>query len=204
MAQVKKEELRKRILKEAKGIFLKKGFRGAKMREISGKVRCSLSNLYNYYPSKDHILLALMEDRVKEVRNALQFAGSIRPPEGKIIVSYKEDKKRITEVVKYLHRNREDLCLLFVKSEGSVLESFKEEVVESYAEVWFNHLKYLEKKYPRKKRQKISRFFIYNISRFYIDTLIDFLKRGLGYEDMMKYAMEMTTYSYYGCLALMK
>lgn len=41
--------------------FAAKGFYGASMRTIASTAGTSLSNLYNYFPSKDDLLLAVLE-----------------------------------------------------------------------------------------------------------------------------------------------
>jgi TetR/AcrR family transcriptional regulator, cholesterol catabolism regulator len=44
------------ILNAALGAFGEQGFNGASMREVAKRAGTSLSNLYNYFPSKDHLL----------------------------------------------------------------------------------------------------------------------------------------------------
>jgi TetR/AcrR family transcriptional regulator, cholesterol catabolism regulator len=44
------------ILNAALGAFGERGFNGASMREVAKRAGTSLSNLYNYFPSKDHLL----------------------------------------------------------------------------------------------------------------------------------------------------
>jgi AcrR family transcriptional regulator len=65
------------ILGAALESFAELGFAGASMRTIAGRAGTSLSNLYNYFPSKDDLLVAVLKDandelltRVTEAVNA--------------------------------------------------------------------------------------------------------------------------------------
>lgn len=49
------------ILNAALTAFGEKGFNGASMRDIARGAKTSLSNLYNYFPSKSHLLAELLQ-----------------------------------------------------------------------------------------------------------------------------------------------
>lgn len=55
------------ILDAALESFARLGFSGASMRTIAGRAGTSLSNLYNYFPSKDDLLVAVLEDANDEL-----------------------------------------------------------------------------------------------------------------------------------------
>ncbi len=50
------------ILDAALTAFAELGFSGASMRTIAGRAGTSLSNLYNYFPSKDDLLVAVLRE----------------------------------------------------------------------------------------------------------------------------------------------
>lgn len=50
------------ILAAALDAFAERGFYGASMRHIASRAGTSLSNLYNYFPSKDDLLAAVLQD----------------------------------------------------------------------------------------------------------------------------------------------
>ncbi|HEX6200027.1 MAG TPA: TetR/AcrR family transcriptional regulator, partial [Thermoanaerobaculia bacterium] len=55
-------EPRERILQAASGAIAAHGFHGMSMRELARAAGMSLSNLYNYFPSKEEILFALQKE----------------------------------------------------------------------------------------------------------------------------------------------
>lgn len=67
------------ILAAALTAFAESGFNGASMRTIAGSAGTSLSNLYNYFPSKDDLLVAVLKDAnadlLRRVRERVEAAG---------------------------------------------------------------------------------------------------------------------------------
>ncbi len=59
--QTLKEEIREKILAASKAEFLKKGFVGSSMQSVAKRAGISVSNIYNYYPSKERIFEALTD-----------------------------------------------------------------------------------------------------------------------------------------------
>ena len=51
--QIKKEEIENAIIAAAKAEFMDKGYKDASLRSIAKKSGVSLSNIYNYFKSKD-------------------------------------------------------------------------------------------------------------------------------------------------------
>ncbi|GAA4878710.1 MULTISPECIES: TetR/AcrR family transcriptional regulator [Saccharopolyspora] len=62
------------ILRAALEAFAAKGFNGTSMREVAHSAGTSLSNLYNYFPSKGHLLAELLQragdEQLSRVRDA--------------------------------------------------------------------------------------------------------------------------------------
>lgn len=55
-------------------VFSTKGFNGASMRDIATEAKTSLSNLYNYFPSKSYLLAQVLLDTGTELFERLQAA----------------------------------------------------------------------------------------------------------------------------------
>ncbi|MFF0224169.1 TetR/AcrR family transcriptional regulator [Streptomyces sp. NPDC004629] len=66
------------IMSAAEQAFAEQGFYGASMRTIARTAGTSLSNLYNYFPSKDDLLLGVLEraNGMLEARIADALAGA--------------------------------------------------------------------------------------------------------------------------------
>ena len=76
-------EPRERILRAAAREIADRGFHGMSMRELARSAEMSLSNLYNYFPSKEEILFALQREAfevlVASAEEALAGVGAATP-----------------------------------------------------------------------------------------------------------------------------
>lgn len=69
--QVKKEEIREKILEAATEEFFKKGYENASMRVIAQKSYTALGNIYHYYPNKEILLKAVLLPTVETIEAML-------------------------------------------------------------------------------------------------------------------------------------
>ena len=60
LMQFSKDDIQKEILKAAVKVFLENGFPKASMREIAQEAQVGLSNIYNYFKSKDDIFCTVV------------------------------------------------------------------------------------------------------------------------------------------------
>lgn len=77
--QIKKDEIRTKILAVAEQEFFKRGFRNASMRTIASKSHTTLGNLYNYFNSKDDILDAVIGDTPQKIYQILYEHDNAEP-----------------------------------------------------------------------------------------------------------------------------
>lgn len=56
----------RQILDGARRCFLRKGFHAASTAEISAEAGVSVANLYQYFPTKDDLVMALVEDDLRD------------------------------------------------------------------------------------------------------------------------------------------
>ena len=60
LMQYPKDDIQKEILKAAEKVFLENGFPKVSMREIAQEAQVGLSNIYNYFKSKDDIFCTVV------------------------------------------------------------------------------------------------------------------------------------------------
>ena len=60
LMQYSKDDIQKEFLKAAENVFLEIGFPKASMREIAQEAQVGLSNIYNYFKSKDDIFCTVV------------------------------------------------------------------------------------------------------------------------------------------------
>ncbi len=74
------KEKRARILDGALKIFAAKGFYNTRVSEIAKKAGVADGTIYNYFKSKDDILISLFEDRMERILQRLreELAGDVQ------------------------------------------------------------------------------------------------------------------------------
>jgi len=200
--QVKKEEIRKRILDVARKKFIQNGFIETSMRTIAKKSNITTSNIYNYFEKKDSLFAEILKPTISKINEALKILENFKVKEEKDFWSFEFSKKQFDLLMQFVHKNREDLDLILFKSHGSSIQDFKDEVIEKYTELNMKHLKFLRKTHPG-MNTKVSRFFIHNISSFYANIINEIIMHNISYERMKKYSEEIIIFVYYGYKELM-
>ncbi|MGC4951469.1 TetR family transcriptional regulator [Streptomyces sp. DT224] len=74
----RQEARRRRILRATAELAGRGGFEAVQMREVAEAAEVALGTLYRYFPSKIHLLVATLHDRLQHLRTALRE----RPPAG--------------------------------------------------------------------------------------------------------------------------
>lgn len=117
------EELAKRrhkIFHRVVSVFVKKGFHETSMREIAESAGLGKSTLYDYFKTKDEILLYFFEDQIVELTEAAQ----------KIALQNLPADERLRQVMKthleFLQANKSLFMKLSLEAQRLKLESQKE------------------------------------------------------------------------------
>ena len=146
--QISKEHIRKNILQTAQSLFYTKGYAKVPMREIASKSHVSLSNIYNYYDSKEKIFQEIVQPAIDDFNRILdEHHGR----SGTDIMEMFSDDYLQNLIKEYLslnkHRNR--LFLLLFRAQGTSLEKFKDDFSDrSTAEVKRYFIR-MKQKYPQ-------------------------------------------------------
>jgi AcrR family transcriptional regulator len=79
-----KQERERRILKAAKRLFARKGYAGVAMEEVAARAGLAVGTLYNYFPSKLALLLAILRRETESLlargQKILALPGVTRSP----------------------------------------------------------------------------------------------------------------------------
>jgi AcrR family transcriptional regulator len=73
-------ELRERIFRAALDLFAKQGFAETTVEDITNAADVGKGTFFNYFPSKDHILLAFAEMQLEQLRLAVEEARHASTP----------------------------------------------------------------------------------------------------------------------------
>ena len=73
-------EIRDRLFRAALDVFSKKGFADATIEDITNAADVGKGTFFNYFPSKDHVLLAFAEMQLARLRHAVDEARRNNTP----------------------------------------------------------------------------------------------------------------------------
>ena len=146
--QISKEHIRKNILQTAQSLFYTKGYAKVPMREIATKSHVSLSNIYNYYDSKEKIFQEIVQPAIDDFNRILdEHHGR----SGTDIMEMFSDDYLQNLIKEYLslNKHRDRLFLLLFRAQGTSLEKFKDDFSDrSTAEVKRYFIR-MKQKYPQ-------------------------------------------------------
>src|ERR1700722_6546312 len=78
--QRRSAETRERLFRSALDLFAKKGFTETTVEDITEAADVGKGTFFNYFPSKDHILLAFGEMQLGKLEAAIEMARSANEP----------------------------------------------------------------------------------------------------------------------------
>jgi len=125
--QIKKPEVREKIIKAAIKEFTEKDFINGSTRQIAANAGISRGNLYKYFKSKDELFIKIVAPCADELLNYL---------EQRIDKGYKDNMSNSGieimsyELGKLIHNNSMELVLLLTKSDGSSYSSYKINIID--------------------------------------------------------------------------
>ncbi|HEV2685822.1 MAG TPA: TetR family transcriptional regulator, partial [Actinomycetota bacterium] len=74
----KQSDRRRRVIQAAISLATKGGYDAVQMRDVATSARVALGTLYRYFPSKDQLLVAALNEWAEDMRDKLRA----RPPRG--------------------------------------------------------------------------------------------------------------------------
>lgn len=146
--QKAKDNVRKEVLRAAELIFMEKGFPRASMREIADVAGVGLSNIYNYFVSKDEIFCEILKPVTQAFEDTLQkHHGSGRRDMDDM---WSADYLRQTteEYIRIIGRYGRLMELLLFRSQSSSLEKFKERFTDRSTALVKEHAQRMRAEHP--------------------------------------------------------
>lgn len=130
--QYKKDEIKERIDAAALAVFADKGYKGAKISDISESAGVSVGNIYRYYKSKDDIFYANIDENFIEEAKVLLAEKISAMGERDNLLGAKQDELSLVneEVISFMVENRHKMIIVFGKSESTKYENAKRELIE--------------------------------------------------------------------------
>ncbi len=115
------------ILDRAATLFAKEGYPGTKMQDVAKACGATKSMLYHYFPTKEDLLFAMLEEHLQKVleglREAIALPGAPRARFDAMVLVYSQKsvqsrRRHVTAMndVKYLHPDRQAPLLALEKA----------------------------------------------------------------------------------------
>lgn len=187
--QYKKDEIKERIDAAALAVFAEKGYKSAKISDISERAAVSVGNIYRYYKSKDEIFYANVDENFIEEAKAL-LAEKIFAMEARDDLSPARQEEFWLvneEVISFMVENRCKMIIVFGKSEGTKYEGAKGELVE-----------YILRKAKESIAAQPAAFTAGIIYNNLIDMVLSILKESADSKTVAEYLRTVNTYHMFG------
>ncbi len=202
--QTKKANIQETILEVARELFLEHGYRKTSMRTIAKKANVTLSNIYNYFKSKDEILEVIVQPVFRELKQLLS-----RHNDPNYLSTNWFQAEDISEIddfkdhVKFITTYQKELDLLLYKCTGSNYENIKEFFIDEYTESAKNYLLLMKDKHPQINKE-ISDFFLHTLAAWWIQIISEIVSHNLSKEEILQFLTEYMTFGTGGWQRLMK
>ena len=132
--QIKKDFTRELIVTAAKREFINKGFAKASMRDISKGCGIGLSNIYNYFKSKDELFRHIVAPLIVELEKMMYEHHNMNDKEEFLRYARGESDEMVREhtqeYFRLINNYRDELILIMYKSQGSSVETFIDDYTE--------------------------------------------------------------------------
>ncbi|MFR6201621.1 MAG: TetR/AcrR family transcriptional regulator [Bacteroides fragilis] len=138
--QTLKSDIRNRILSAAKEQFVQRGYLKTSMREIADAVDVGVGNLYNYFENKDELFCVILRPVSDALERMLQEHHGAKGADIMLICSEEYLKSAVDEYISLINKHGELMKILLFHSQGSSLETFREDYTNRSTEIvktWF-------------------------------------------------------------------
>ena len=204
--QIKKDYTREQIVAAAKRAFLKKGFSKTSMRDVAKGAGIGLSNIYNYFNSKDEIFRHIVAPLLTRMQEMLSEHHNIKYHEQFLKYANGESDEMMTEhVQKYLqliNHYRDELELVLFKAQGSSLENFIDDYTDVCTKQVLEFMDNFKQKYP--KYSTVSSTFTYHVHTVWMFSFMsEIIKHQLSAKEIEKAINDYILFEYNGWRELM-
>lgn len=168
--QIKKQSVRKKIVQVAKQEFIDSSFKNTSMRTIAKNANVTLSNIYNYFKSKDEIFVEILNPLLL----ALEKLTETHNESHRITVDWftieAYQQRMLDDFLEIINNYRPELKLLLFSANGSSLENYTTILIEQHTELGIQYFKLMKQKYHY-INDDISQFFIHTASSWWVTII---------------------------------
>lgn len=193
--QVKKDSVKRKIIKIATEEFIKNGFQKSSLREISRKAEVTKGSIYTYFKSKDDLFCEAAKPGVDLFKKVL--SSNFEEMDKDEIHDYAYSYERSTRDLKY-HANlfmkySNEIRLLFYCSEGTSLSNYRSTIARLYQEQFMLFIDKIAG-YNQTIVKNTSYLFMHTCAQLYLGFIEEIIYHEPDDEDIEKYLDEMSKF----------
>lgn len=196
--QIKKEEVKNRIVFSAKELFKDHGFRNTSIRQVAKTSQVSTANIYNYFKNKDELFEYIIKEALETYEKFILDAYSKGLWKDKKSWTLESELERFNEFIDNIYEHEDEFMLLFLKSEGSKFENYKMKMVEKHCELSQEVNEYMYKNEKDFLKKKVPKFIVRNSVKMYMEIIIEGLNTGIDKSEMKNRIEEYMYFLFYG------
>jgi AcrR family transcriptional regulator len=190
--QIKKNYTRKQIVEIAKRVFLKNGYAKTSMRDIAAGAGIGVSNIYNYFKSKDELFRHIVKPLIVELERMMHEHHNVDNQDSFVRYASGEGDDMLADHVKeymrLINNHRDELKMLLYQAQGSSLENYIDEYTEECTRLVLEFMNEFKRKFP--DYGVIHTPFTYHIHMVWMFSFIsEVIKHNLP-ADEIKHAIE--------------
>ena len=173
------------------------------MREIADAVDVGVGNLYNYFENKDELFCVILRPVSDALERMLQEHHGAKGADIMLICSEEYLKSAVDEYISLINKHGELMKILLFHSQGSSLETFREDYISRSTEMvktWFAEMK---EKHPE-INVVVSDFMIHLQAVWMFTLFEEMLKHAIDSKEMEYIVHEYILFEIQGWRALLR
>lgn len=192
--QVKKDDIKEKILNSAHREFLDHGFAEASLRIIAEKAGVTKGAVYSYFKNKDELFCELTAPAIRFIENEYQHDQYCDATKYKDAL-FGSDEVTIQGFQRYVQavfNHYDSFKLLLFCASGSSLRDYKERIIHLYAHGFHKFLSFAAEKEGR--TVVISEMFVHTLATTYVSFLEELVLHEPNRKEANDYAAQMAVF----------
>lgn len=194
--KVLKNDKYEAILLAARKEFIKNGFKGTSMRSVASNANVGLSNIYNYFQSKDELFLAVVSTAKETVFTFIRNEHTEDNVDMERLSAFNYQEESTERFITILCKYREEIRMMLYCSDGSSLNGFRDSFTDYLTELSCKQMIGIKKRYPQAR--DISPFFFHTLSSSMVNIIGEIVTHDLNKRKIRDFFKEYFRFEFAG------
>lgn len=193
MAQIKKDEVKDKILASAKNEFLEKGFQKSSLRSIVKKANLTQGAMYAYFKNKDDLFFSVVKPAIDNWSNFSNhmWDESIKKLKNNKAGGFLNDRNSMIKIADVIYSEYDLLKLLILKSNGSKYENYLDDLILDNYKLTSKFIDVIEE---NGYTLSITRKEYFSFLRIYWKGIFEVVEQEYNYDEALVYLEKLTEF----------